>query len=169
MMVALWLFPLVVFPNPRTNDAIWLANLDLLVLLVGAVGVVVAIIRGGQRRAAVCVELGVYLVGVAAAFLLGFAVFGNNSDDRFLPLLFLPPFIAAPGLLLVVVGLLLRGDRRELLGDAAYGAVAAGVLAAWVLVRGARDWLLAPYGFDEVAVIIVIGVAARTFRPALRG
>jgi hypothetical protein len=42
------------------------------------------------------------------------------------------------------------------------------VLIAWVLARGARDWLLAPYGFDilllialESAVVYIAGASLR--------
>ena len=133
------------------------------------IGVIVAIARAGQHRAAVCIELGVFLIGVAAAMLLGLMAFGNLSNDRFLPLIFLPPLIASPGLLLVVIGLVLRGSRRELLRAAAYGVVAAIALAVWILVRGSRDWLLAPYGFDVIVLILIVGAAVAMLRPQANG
>ena len=169
LLVALWLFPLVVFPKPGANDAIWLANLQLLLILLGAVGTIAAVVLSGSRRAEVCVELAVLLIGSGAAMLLGLAVFGNLTNDRFLPLVFLPPLIAGPGLFLLLIGLLLRGNRRDVLTAATYGAVGAVVVAVWILVRGARDWLLAPYGFDELAVMLVIGAGLMALRGSARG
>lgn len=168
-LVALWLFPLVFFANPGTNDAIWLSNLELLLILAVWGGPVVAVVRAGHRRSLVCVGLGVFLIGAAAALVLGLAVFGNMSDDRFLPLLFLPPALAIPGVVLIVMGVVLSNNRRELLRPAAYGAAAAVFIGAWILIRGSRDWLLAPYGFDELAAIVVVGAALVTLRPSLRG
>ena len=168
-LAILWAFPSVAFPNPGTNDAIWLANLELALLLLGGVGLTVAVVRGGPRRAVISAGLGAFVVGSAAALLLGFAVFGNNSNDRFLPLVFLPPLLAGPGFLLILIGLLLRRDR-DLLRAGAVGGVAAVVVAAWVLLRGSRDWLLAPYGFDEIAVVLVVGAALPTaLRAVVRG
>lgn len=169
VLVALWFFPSVVFPHPGANDAIWLANLELLLILVGAVGTIAAVVLSGSQRAAVCVELAVLLIGSGAAMLLGLAVFGNFTNDRFLPLVFLPPLIAGPGLFLLLIGLLLRGNRRDVLAAAAYGAVGVVVVAVWIVLRGARDWLLAPYGFDELAVILVIGAGLMTLRWGARG
>ena len=57
-----------------------------------------------------------------------------------------------------MVGITLSGMRRpELLRGAAYGLAAAVVVGAWILLRGSRDWLLAPYGFDILLLILVIG------------
>ena len=168
-LAILWAFPPVAFPNPGTNDAIWLSNLELALLLLGGFGLTAAVVRSGPRRAVICAGLGVFVIGSAAALLLGFAVFGNNSNDRFLPLLFLPPLIAGPGFLLILIGLVLRRDR-DLLRAGALGVLAAALVAAWVLLRGSRDWLLAPYGFDEIAVILVLGAALPTaVRPVTRG
>ena len=169
LLAALWAFPPIVFANPATNEAIWLANLEFVLLLLGLIGLVVAVVRGGLQRAAVCVELGVFVIGSAAALFLGFLVFGNNSNDRFLPLIVLPPLIALPGVVVVVIGLVLPGNRGALARPAASGLAAAIVVALWVLLRGSRDWLLAPYGFDEIALIVVLGVALGTIRPASRG
>ena len=33
------------------------------------------------------------------------------------------------------------------------------MVGGWVLLRGARDWLVAPYGFDIALLIIVLAVA----------
>ena len=169
VLVVLWVIPLIFFSNPGTNDAIWLSNLEFLLVLVGWVVAIVAVVRSGARRGAVSGELGVFEVVAAAGLVLGLVVFGNMSDDRFLPLIFVPPLIAAPGLLLIVVGLLATTNRRELLRPAIYGAAAGLLVAAWILARGSRDWLLAPYGFDELAVIVVGAAALVALRPARHG
>ena len=56
---------------------------------------------------------------------------------------------------------------RPLIG-AIRGVVAAGGVAAWLLARGAANWLQAPYAFDIYALItdagamvLYLGVAAR--------
>lgn len=169
VLAALWLFPIAAFKNPGTNDALYLADLQLPLLLVGFVGLIVAIVRAGQQRAAMCIALGVFLIGASAAMLLGLVVFGNTRNDRYLPLLFLPPLLVSPGFLLLVVGRVIRGSRGELLRAAAYGLVAAIAVAVWILVRGPRDWLLAPYGFDVVLLILIVGAALAMRRPQAHG
>ena len=108
----------VLFANPGTNDAIWLSDLEFLLILLGWMVVVVA---------------------------------------------------AAPGPLLILVALVTTTRRRVLIRPAIYGAAAGLFVVAWILARGSRDWLLAPYGFDELAVIVVVGAALVTPRPALHG
>jgi hypothetical protein len=48
------------------------------------------------------------------------------------------------------------------------GGIATALLLAWILARGSRDWLLAPYGFDVLlmialgsAVVFLLGVTSR--------
>ncbi|HUE59313.1 MAG TPA: hypothetical protein VMO88_06995 [Acidimicrobiales bacterium] len=157
--VVLWVFPLVLFPHPATNEAIALSNLEWLVLLAGLAGVVVALIRLPRAAAATRIGLGIFLLGVAAAIVIGLFAFGNFQDDRFLPLLFLPFPIGGAGVVALAVGLALSPPRGQVLRGATFGVVAAAFVCAWILVRGSRDWLLAPYGFDVLVLILVAGAA----------
>lgn len=168
-LVVLWVFPLIFFSKPGTNDAIWLADLEFVLILFGWIVVVVAIVVSGERRGAVFVELGAFEIVAAAALVLGLVVFGNISNDRFLPLIFLPPLIGAPGPLLILVALVITARRRVLIRPAIYGAAPGLFVVAWVLARGSRDWLLAPYGFDELVVIVVVAAALVTLRPVPHG
>ncbi|HEX2680202.1 MAG TPA: hypothetical protein VHQ03_02820 [Candidatus Dormibacteraeota bacterium] len=164
-LTGLWLFPLAVFPNPGANDAIVLSDLEWPLLLLGLSGVIVALLAfRGLRGTVVKMALGVLLIGVAIDLVIGLFVFGNLSNDRFLPLLFLPPLIGAVGLVAMVVALTSRA-RAELFRGTAYGIAAAIIVGAWMLVRGARDWLLAPYGFDVLVLIIVVGAAVVILGP----
>ena len=106
--------------------------------------------------------------------MIGELVFGNTTNDRFLPLLFLPFPIAAPGLLALVLGLTVkRPNRSTLVRGALYGLAGAAFVCVWMLIRGARDWLLAPYGFDITVLIplvgAAVGVAGRQVRRAGAG
>lgn len=158
-IVLLWVFPIIVFPHPSTNEAIELSNLELLVLLAGLAGVVVLLIRLPRAASAVRIGLGIFLLGVAAALVIGLFVFGNFSDDRFLPLLFLPFPIGGAGVVALAVGLALSPRRAQLLQGAIFGVVAAVFVGIWIFVRGSRDWLQAPYGFDELVLVLVVGAA----------
>lgn len=158
-IVLLWVFPIVVFPHPSTNEAIELSNLEWLVLLAGLAGVVVLLIRLPRAAVAVRIGLGIFLLGVAAALVIGLFVFGNFSDDRFLPLLFLPFPIGGAGVVALAVGLALSPRRAQLLQGAIFGVAAALFVGTWIFVRGSRDWLQAPYGFDELVLVLVVGAA----------
>ena len=159
-LAVLWVAPILLFQNPGANDAIWLANLELLILLLGLVGLIAVLIIRRRDLTMLGLGVGVYLLGVGADFLIGELVFGNTSNDRFLPLLFLPFPTAAPGLLAIVLGLTVkRPNRAELVRGARYGLAGAAFVCIWVLIRGARDWLLAPYGFDIIVLIPLVGVA----------
>ena len=159
-LAVLWVAPILLFQNPGANDAIWLTNFELLILLLGLVGLVVVLIIRRRDFAVLGVGVGVYLLGVAADFLIGELVFGNTSNDRFLPLLFLPFPIASPGFAALVLGLILkRPSRAELVRRALYGLAGAAFVCVSVLIRGARDWLLAPYGFDIIVLIPLVGAA----------
>ena len=155
----LWVFPLVLFPHPATNEAIELSSLEWLVLLVGLAGLVVVLIRLPRAASATRIGLGIFLLGVAAALVIGLFVFGNFQDDRFLPLLFFPIPIGTAGLVALAVGLALSPRRAQLLQGAIFGLAAAAFVCTWILVRGSRDWLLAPYGFDELVLTVVVGAA----------
>lgn len=169
LAAGLWVLPPLAFPNPGANDAIVLADLSL--PLVGALllASIVALIGGYRRRwsSAGPVALGTFLIGVAAALVIGLVTFGNMSNDRFLALLFLPVLFVPFGIAALTVGLTAPST-----GHARYGLVigglAAAVLIAWVLARGARDWLLAPYGFDILLLIAlesaVVYLAGATWR-----
>lgn len=159
-IVGLWLLPNA-FPNPGTNDAIWLSSMEIPVFLVGIVGLVIALaVFRGSRGTVVRVALGVFLLGSALSFVAGLFAFCNLSDDRCAPLLFAPFPFGLAGVVALVVGLTLSGRRlRDILVGLAYGVAAALVFLVWFLARGSRDWLLAPYGFDIVALILVLGAA----------
>src|SRR5690348_11103068 len=112
-LAVLWVVPILLFPHPATNEAIELSGLELPLLFLSLLGVIVAmVVFRGSSATVVRVGLGVFLLGVATDFVLGLMVFGNLQDDRFMPLLFLPPPIGLVGLLTVVVGLAGRGRSR---------------------------------------------------------
>ena len=158
---AIWLFPRLLFPNPAINEAnelaAWAAPL-LLVLPLATIASVFLFRR--HRPAAVPIGLAVYLLGVAASMALGLAVFGNFSNDQFLPLVLFPYPAALVGLITLASALATtRPLWPHLRKGALNGSAGAVVVAAWVLLRGARDWLVAPYGFDIALLIIVLAVA----------
>jgi len=148
-------------PRPGVNESIELATLGpllyLVILCAGMASLVaVAIFRWKVEGP---LGLGVFLLGLAAAFVLAIARFGNFSDDRFLPLFLTPVLAVAAGTVIVVASLAMQSQRRgRLLSGAVRGAVAAGVVAVWLLARGAVDWLRAPYGFDVYGLIAVSAV-----------
>lgn len=155
-------FPLFVFPHPKTNDAIGLADAEWPLFLLELAGAVVAyVVFRGKVGALIRVAIGVLLLGAAISLVVGLLVFGNLSDDRFGPLLFFPPVLCLVGLAGLVVGIAAGHMYRSwLLRGAGYGIGFAFFFGAWTLVRGARAWLLAPYGFDLLLLIGVLGVGA---------
>lgn len=169
LAAGLWVLPSLAFPSPGANDAIALANLSL--PLVGAIFLasILGLIFGYRRHwsSAGPVALGAFMIGVAAALLIGLVTFGNMSDDRFLGLLFLPVLFLPFGVVVLAVGLLVRStvDARHGL---VIGGLATALLVAWVLIRGARDWLLAPYGFD-ILLLIALESAVVYLAGATRG
>jgi hypothetical protein len=157
-IVVLWVFPRALFPSPDTNDAIGLANAEWPLILIIIAGASTAYVR--SRGALIRTALGVFLVGAASGLVVGLIVFGNLSNDRFAPLLLFAPVFALLGLVGLVVAIATSGHRKvELLWGALYGLAAAAVFITWTLARGSRDWLLAPYGFDILALIPVLGGA----------
>jgi len=158
---ALWLFPVLLFPNPAINEANELAAWGTPLLLVVPVAAVVSLFLFRKRRpAAVPIGLAVYVLGVAGAMLLGLTVFGNFSNDQFLPLVLFPYPAGVAGLVTLVSALATTHPlwpqlRRGALG----GSIAAVAVGGWILLRGARDWLVAPYGFDIALLIIVLAAA----------
>ena len=159
-VLAVMAFPLIVFPHPRTNDAIALADLELPLLLIEVVLAIVAyVVFKGERGALIGAGLGVYLFASAIALVVGLFAFGNLSNDRFAPLLFIPPVLAVVGLAGAVVAIT-AGHlyRAALWRGAGYGVALALGFGAWTLVRGARAWLEAPYGFDLLLLLGILGV-----------
>jgi hypothetical protein len=162
VIAALWSFPSFAFPHPRTNDAIELSNLEVplvgVIFLASFVGLRMAWTR--HLAASGSVAVGVLMVGVGAVFLALLLAFGNLSNDRFGTLLFAPFVFAPVGAIILLVALIMPGRRP---GDVRRGLTLAGLalvfLTIWGLGRGARDWLLAPYGFD---ILLLIGVEAVT-------
>lgn len=160
IVVLLWVMPGVLFPHPRVNEALELSAFGGLLYLftLGASLLSLAGMAVLGWKAEGPVGLGVFLLGLAPAFVLAIVTFGNFSNDRFAAL-FLTPVLAVPvGVAITVAGLAMRSRRRgrPLLG-AVRGAVAAGVVALWLLARGAADWLQAPYGFDVYGLVAVAG------------
>jgi hypothetical protein len=133
-----------------------LADLSLPLAAAIILASILALILDFRRRwsSAGPVALGTFLIGVAAALVAGLVTFGNMSNDRFLVLLFLPVLFVPFGIVVLAVGLTVRvtGPARHGL---VIGGLATALLIAWVLARGARDWLLAPYGFDVLLLVAV--------------
>ncbi len=158
VLVLLWVMPGALFPNPGTNDALELSTLGPVLYLVTLGASLLSLLGVGLRRwkAEGPVGLGAFLLGLAAAFVLAIITFGNFSDDRFAALLITPVLAVPVGGALLVASLVMRSSSRgrPLIG-VVRGAVAAAVVAAWLLARGAADWLQAPYGFDIYALIAV--------------
>ena len=150
-------FPGVVFRHPATNEAIGLADAEWPLLIVEIAGAAVAyVVFRGERGALIRVAIGVFLLGSAIALVVGLFAFGNLSDDRFAPLLFFPPVIGLAGLTGIVVAVAAGFEHRWwLLQGVGYGVAFAFAFGTLALVRGARAWLLAPYGFD---LLLLIGV-----------
>lgn len=172
VIAVLWIFPSVLFPNPGANDAsiLWTAPMPIVGLTLLVSVALVGADRAKGRSTTASVALGSFMVGVAVAFLAGLVVFANLSNDRYWPFLLTPAVFAPAGLVLLMVGLVGRTiDRSEMARGLAIGVSATLFLLAWLLARGSRDWLLAPYGFDicllislEAAVTYLVG---RWWRP----
>jgi hypothetical protein len=158
MASGLWLWPALAFPNPGVNDAMTLADLTLPVVGVTLLACIVAVVLGYVRRwpYAAPVALGTFLIGVALAFVIDLLTIGNMSNDRFMPLLFLPIPFAAVGMVVLALGLSRRKAGIPI--GLTIGGIATLFLLAWLVARGSRDWLLAPYGFD-VLLLILLGSA----------
>lgn len=158
VLLLLWVMPGVLFPHPDHNEAIDLSVLGPLLYLITLGACLLSLVWVWRQgwKAEGPIGLGVFLLGLAAAFVLAIVTFGNNSDDRFAPLLITPVLAAPVGVVIVVAGLVMRSRRRgkPLIG-AVRGAIAAGAVAVWLLARRAADWLQAPYGFDVYGLIAV--------------
>lgn len=159
-VLAVMAFPLIVFPHPRTNDAVALADLEWPLLLIEVVLAIVAYVVFKEARGALIrAGLGVYLFASALVLVVGLFAFGNLSNDRFAPLLFFPPVLAVLGLAGAVVAIAAgHRYRPALLRGAGIGLAVAGGFGAWTFARGARAWLEAPYGFDILLLLGVLGV-----------
>ena len=168
ILVLLWIMPAVLFPHPGVNDAIEFAYFGPLIFLMTLIAALLSNVgvRLWGWRVEGPVGLGVFFLGIAAAFVLSIYAFGNFSNDRFAPL-FLTVLLSVPvGIAIVITGFLLRGRRRgRLLIGMARGVVAAAIVTLWLLARGATDWLQAPYGFD-IYVLITVAAAAVLFMGA---
>jgi hypothetical protein len=160
VVVLLWVMPATLFPHPGANDALELSALGPLLYLITLVASLLSLtgVRLLRWKVEGPVGLGAFLLGVAAAFVLAIITIGNFSNDRFAALLITPVLAVPVGAAILVTSLVMRSSSRgrRLIG-AVRGVVAAGVVAAWLLARGATDWLQAPYAFD---VYVLITVAA---------
>ena len=167
--------PAVLFPHPGVNEALELSALGPLVYIVTLIGsgLSVVVVRRLAWKAEMRVGLAVFLLGLVPAFVLAIVTFGNFSNDRFAPL-YLTPLLALPvgiAILIAAIGMSSRSAGGMLKG-AVRGAVPAIVVALWIQIRGARDWLQAPYGFDLYMLIAVaaasvcfLGVTSHDSRP----
>ena len=164
-LVAVLAFPGLVFPHPGTNDAIGLADAEWPLVGLEVAGAIFVYARfqgavGTRLRAGV----GALLLGAAIALVVGLIVFGNLSNDRFAALLVFPPVLAFIGLAGIGIAAAAGIQHRpELLRGTAYGLAFAVGFGAWTLVRGARAWLLAPYGFDLLLLLAVLGAGLVLF------
>ena len=150
------------------NDAIELSNWELpITLVVCGAAVLSAFAIRARLPASTPIGLGVYLLGIAVDLRVGLAVFGNQTEDRFMPLLFIPFLTGAAGLATLTGRFARRSrSRAELVRGAVKGLTGAAVVGGWILLRGARDWLLAPYGFDiTLLIVLVAAVVAWDPRP----
>lgn len=167
--VGLWFFPSVLFPKPGVNEAMVLADLTLPLVGVVLLADIVLVLIGNGRgwSTAAPLALGIYLLGVVLAFVVGSNSFANMAEDRFDPLFYLPGLFLVAGIVVLIVGL-----RRRIEGSARAGMIIGGVASAllvvWMVVRGPRDWLWAPYGFDILLLIafasVVVYVAGAAWR-----
>jgi hypothetical protein len=160
VLVLLWVMPGVLFPHPGVNDALELSALGPLLYLLTLGASLLSLLGVGLLgwKAEGPVGLGAFLLGLAAAFVLAIVTFGNFSNDRFAALLITPVLAVPVGGALVAASLVMRSSSRgrPLIG-AVRGVVAAGLVAVWLLARGATDWLQAPYAFDVYLLIAVAG------------
>ncbi len=161
--VALWVFPGVMFPTPGPNDAPILWSLPMPVVALTLAASVAVVVRDASRKRPITrsVALGTLFIGVAIAFVIGLiAGVANLQNDRFWPFLLSPVVFGIAGVVLLAVGVAgRRTTRSETASGAVIGSLAALFLVAWILARGSRDWLLAPYGFD-VCLLITLEAAA---------
>lgn len=167
VLAGLWIFPSVMFPNPGANDApiLWTAPMPIvgLTLLGSLAAVIVDRVKG--KSATASIALGTYMVGVAVVFLISLVTFANLSNDRYWPFLLTPVVFVPAGIALILIGLVGRSVSSSEIARGLGVAVAATVfLLVWMLARGSRDWLLAPYGFDicllislEAAIVFLVG------------
>ncbi len=167
-VVALWVFPSVMFPAPGANDApiLWSLPMPIAALTLAASLVAVVRDRSRQRPVTRSVALATYVAGVAAAFVVALLIgVANLQNDRFWAFLLTPAVFGITGILFVVVAVIgRRATGSELVSGVVIGGLAAVFLLMWIVARGARDWLLAPYGFDicllialESAVVFIVG------------
>lgn len=160
VLVLLWVMPGALLPHPGVNDSLELSALGPLVYLLTLGASLLSLLGVGLLgwKAEGPVGLGAFLLGLAAAFVLAIITFGNFSNDRFAALIITPVLAVPVGGALVAASLVMRSSSRgrPLIG-VVRGVVAAGVVAAWLLARGAADWLQAPYAFDIYVLIAVAG------------
>ena len=161
--VALWVLPGAMFPAPGANDAPILWSLPMPVVALTLAASIAVVARDASRKQPITrsVALGTLFIGVAIAFVIGLiAGVANLQNDRFWPFLLSPVVFGIFGVMLLAVGVAgRRTTRAETVSGAVIGSLAALFLVAWILARGSRDWLLAPYGFD-VCLLITLEAAA---------
>lgn len=176
LLGVLWVLPGVLFSNPGPNDApiLWTIPLPIIGLTLVASLAAVVFERVNRRPTTASVALGTYVVGVALVFLVGLLTVANLSNDRFWPFLLAPAIFAPTGIVILLVALVGRSTTwAEASRGVVIGAVAAALVLIWMLARGSRDWLLAPYGFDIWLLIALeafaVFLAGGTRQPQPRG
>ena len=167
--VLLWVAPPALFGKPGPNDAIDLSGYGPAVLLavLGVSLFSLIPVRKPWWSVEVPVALGSLSMGAGLSAVLGLVSFGNLQDDRFMPLFLLPWLCLPVGAAVLAIALAARTGARGNVRVAVLRAILGiFVIGIWLLARGARDWLLAPYGFDwfliiaeAAAVLIIVSVA----------
>ena len=161
--VALWVFPGVMFPAPGPNDAPILWSLPMPVIALTLAASIAVVARDASRKRPIMrsLALGTFLVGAAIAFVIGLIVgVANLQNDRFWPFLLSPVVFGIAGIVLLAMSVAgRRTTRSETVSGVVIGLFAALFLVAWIVARGSRDWLLAPYGFD-VCLLITLEATA---------
>lgn len=162
VLVALWIAPVIAFPHPATNEAVVLSSIGWFLFPVTIVAAILSALalRVLRRTLAAPVGLGVFLLGVAAAAILGLVTFADVNNDRFGPLVFMPVYAVMGALSVLLVALFShRWPRGDTFAGGASGAVAAAIVVLWIQLRGAGDWLVAPYGCDVFVLIALLAAA----------
>jgi hypothetical protein len=158
-VAVLWAFPTALFRQPTAPGEIGVASWEFPIFALISFAAVTSLLFR-SRWPAIPIGFGAYLLGVATDLIVGFLSFGNGTDDRYMPLVVLPFLISLAGLISLLGGI--TGKRRlwrHLWLGTVLGVSAAAVVGNWVLMRGGRDWLRAPYGFDITLLVVVLAVA----------
>ena len=169
---ALWALPSIVFPDPFPEEYDGLEDVGPVILLGVLVFGLLSLIPARRRRwsAEVPISVGAFSIAAGLAAGIGLLAFGDMDHDEFQPLFDLPWLMLVTGAVTLVGGLALQAATGV---SGHHALLRAGVAAlgvcAWILVRGASDWILPPYGIDWfVLVALVTALLALVSPPASR-